>query len=150
MSYNQGAEIVSLSEFNDILRAVAPCAEFPDDYDRIQLLTENAYRNLVFANHDRSYIKYAELSNDFPICSDFAEVCFGQIRAGSIKSGLADRPGFGWFNYTKNEVNEKGQNKRHRINFAVTVQRKVLYYEPQTDDWLDTPKDCKTLDRFRL
>lgn len=143
MSYNQGAEIVSLSEFNDILRAVAPDAELPDDYNRIQLLTENAYRNLVFANHDRSYIKYAELSNDFPICSDFAEVCFGQIRAGSIKAGLAVRPGFGWLNYTK-------PTSRHRINYAVTVKREVLYYEPQTDEWMDTPKDLKTLDRFRL
>lgn len=145
MGYNAGAEIVPLHVLNDVLLARAPeLRRLPDGYARVQLLAECDIKRLVFDAHDRSYIVYGELSADFPLCMDFAAICAGDVLRQSIRSGLAVRPAFGTLAYTRK------QGPRHAINWAVTADRRVLFLEPQADQWLDQPKDATTLDEFRL
>lgn len=143
MSYNDGAVIVPTSVASAVFDQAA---ERPNDsdYARVQLLTESAYQKLVFDHHDRTYIVYGELSKDFPLCMDFANICAADVLRGAVKAGLAVRPCFGVLVYTKKA------GVRHAINYAVTSDKRVLYFEPQTDIWIDEPEDFKTADEFRL
>lgn len=143
MSYNESARIVPM----DLAAVYLPStAHKPSrgDYERVQLLTEEAYKKLVFEGYDSSHIVYGSLSKDFPLCLDFANICAGDVLRESIKAGLAVRPFFGVLVYTKTA------GGRHAINYAVTIDGKILYFEPQTDTWLDRPKDLDTYDDFTL
>lgn len=143
-SYNDGADIVPLDVANVALQVLAGLnAKIPDNYNRVQRLTEDGIKRLVFEAHDRDYIIYGELSGDFPLCADFASIAAGDVLRGAVKDGLAVRPFFGTLYYTKS----KG---RHAINFAGLQDGRVLFFEPQTDQWLSQPEDCKSMDEFRI
>lgn len=143
MSLNAGAVIVPTGVASAVLDQAA---ERPtdSDYARVQLLTESAIRKMVFDNHDRSYIVYGSLSPDFPLCADFANICAADVLRGAVKAGLAVRPFFGVLIYTKTD------GSRHAINFAVTADKRVIFFEPQADKWMDRPEDCLTMDEFRI
>ena len=143
MTINEGSEIVPLDVLCGLLDPQGD-ADVPDDYNRVQLLTEMAYRDLVFNWYDKSYLDYGSLSKDFPLCMDFAKICASDVLRGSVKLGLAVRPAFGILSYTKTS------KSRHAINWAVTVDRRISFYEPQKNEWLAQPKECKTMDRFQL
>ena len=145
MTMNEGSRIVPLVEVNAILLAASrPGVVLPNDYKRVQLLTEDAIRDLVFKFYDRTYLGYGTLSPDFPLCMDFANICSADVLRGAVKAGLAVRPGFGVAIYTKNS------GSRHAINYAATVDRRVFYFEPQLSLWLAEPDDCGTMDEFKL
>ena len=152
MSLNEHSRIVPLSFVNEILdREAEQGAELLDGYDRVQLLTEEGYHFLVEEGHDRSYIVYGELSRDFPICSDFSNICASYVARLAIKRGLAVRPCFGRVDYTKTERNKVTQKlKRHSINYCVTVEGRVLWFEPLNGLWLPKPEKLMTLDKFFL
>lgn len=145
-SYNEGAQIVPIEVVQSILREIAGInAIVPDNYARVQLLTNDSYRDIVFKNYDRSYIQYAADSKDFPLCADFCKICSGNVLEGAIKAGLSVRPCFGDLYYTKKS------GGRHAIQYLIiAISYNVSYYEPQTDEWLNTPKDCLTMDEFKL
>lgn len=144
MTYNEGAAIVPIAKTQDMLLAIAPDADFDGDYARVQLLTSAAYHTLVFQNHDRSYISYGIYSTDFPLCADFATMCCADVLRGSIKAGLACRPGFlrVIFNRTDGSV--------HEICGALRPDGTMEYYEPQTDTWSSTPDLFKSFVSFKL
>lgn len=150
MSYNEGAEIVPIDVLSDFITKVAPGADLPANYERVQLLQRAALHSLVFDAHDRTYITYGADSPDFPLCEDFADVCYGDVKRAAIRDGLAVRPAFGLLEYTMNAKDVDGQNLRHAINWAVYADGSMEFFEPQLDKWMDQPDDCKSMDLFRL
>ena len=146
MRYNDGAEIVPIEVFQGILRGIADFAAIvPENYARVQLLTDEAYRDILFKKWDRLDFPYGSLSGDYPLCEDIAEFCRGDVQRAALRAGVAVRLGFGTLNYTKNA------GLRHAINYRViATTHDVLYFEPQTDAYLASPKDCQTMDEFRL
>lgn len=151
MNYNEFAVIIPIqTRLKEILRAV-PMAEdsyVPDNYSRGQALSEGAIRALVFEAHDRTYISYGFDSPDFPLCADFASCCASDVLKASIKIRLAVRPLFGVVYYTKKN------GDRHAINFTVVTEGgdkfSVLFFEPQSDTWMASPKDCNSIDEYRM
>lgn len=152
MSLNSRSQIVPLGYVNRIIRRVSKDqADLIEGYDRVQLLTERDYLALVDEGHDRSYIKYGELSKDFPLCMDFADICANDVKRLAIKKGLAVRPCMGTVEYTMNERKPHSRFlKRHAINFCVTVDKRILWLEPQSGLWLPEPDKLLTLDAFYL
>lgn len=143
MSFNDGAEIVPLEVVQAILIEKAGIAAIiPENYARAYLLS--GYGNLVSKAWDSSTLTYGSLAPDWPLCADFAEMCLNAVRLLAYTIGIAIRPCFGVLYYTKNS------GQRHAINWAVSVSRDVLFFEPQTGEWLGAPKDCLTMDEFRL
>lgn len=151
MSYNEGAVIVPIETLAEYIGKVAPFSVTPENYERVQLLKRPALHELVFDAHDRRYIIYGADSADFPLCEDFADVCYGDVKRESIRAGLAVRPAFGLLEYTMNAIDPKTyQNMRHAINWAVYEDGSIEFFEPQTDSWMSRPNDCKSMDNFRL
>lgn len=148
MSLNAGARIVPLTVANAILRRVAgpwaPGAKFPDNYARVQLLTEEAYRELLFVGFDDSGLIYGDNSGDFPLCADFASIAREGVKLEAIKRGLAVRPYYADLYYTRTKP------PRHAISIALTADERALYAEPQGKKWLPLPKDLLTLDEVKL
>lgn len=146
MSYNEGAQIVPLFDVKFALLADprAAKAKVPDNYARFQLLAEEGYHKIVFEGYDHVSIQYGADSPDFPLCEDFSAICKADVLRAAIKDGLAVRPAFFQLDYTKKS------GARHSINAAVLAfGGGIIYYEPQTDEWLSEPVDCLTMDEFR-
>ena len=147
--YNVGARIVTFAEANAMLRkALGPEVELPhDEYARVQLLTEEAARQMVFeflASDMRfKALSYGELSKDFPLCLDWARIALALLCLGAATAGLAVRPAAYRLHYTKSA-------ERHAIDLFLLVGGRVLFLEPQGLKWLDWPVDAKKLDRVRL
>ena len=147
--YNDGARIVPFSEANAMLRAaLGPDVELPfDEYARVQLLTEEAARNMVgdflAENEDFAALKYGEFAPDFPLCLDWARIALALLCLWAATAGLVVRPGFYRLHYTRSK-------DRHAINLFLLESGKVLFLEPQGLQWLDWLVDVKKLDRVRL
>lgn len=151
MSINEGARIAPLIAANDsLVKAAGAAMLLPDNYARVQLLTEDGYRALVYSGYDSTYIVYGELATDFPLCADYADICANDVKREAIKRGLSVRPYFGVLYYTMNATDTKGRNKRHAINFAICEDGRVLFFEPQGSKWLDRPYDLKSYDEAIL
>lgn len=147
MSYNDGAQIVPISESQKLLRALAPNADISDlndSYDRMQRLTERAARYLVSAAWDPSAFKYGEDSPDFPLCYDFVTACLGDILKFAAGIGMAVRPEVFGLNYTRTD------GKRHAIICFVLADRAPIFVDPQSCFWSDQPDFCRSMDRFRV
>lgn len=147
--YNVGARIIPMADANVILAGACPGAELPqDEYDRVQLLTEDAAKDLVHqacaGNLDFTNLKYGELAKDFPLCVDYAKVALALIVLHSAVAGLSVRPYVFRLHYTK------ASGSRHAINGFLLADGRVIYLEPQGMKWLDKPADLEAYDRVRL
>ena len=144
MSYNDGAQIVPIRVLQGVISQIAPGAIFLPPYARVQLLTESAMKQLVLDYFDATGISYGSESPDFPLCEDFSDEARVAVKRGARLAGLAVRPAFGNLDYIRKTP------PSHSINWAVVVGGEILYYEPQTQAWLDAPADFQSFYQFRL
>lgn len=140
------SEVVTQDDVNALLLSLAPDAVVDDEYEHFLAPGYDQIKNLVAKYWDSSWINYGFLSQDFPLCYDFAELCAAAVRTGAIKENLKYRIAFGTLRYSMNS------GDRHAICFVVLSNCQVKYFEPQNAEvrWMDTPRDLKSLDCFYI
>ena len=124
-SYLEGSIEISSDELRSILNQFNPLRlSFVDT--KYLLLDYEKIKDMFFDFHSAfNIIGHPE----FPDCDDFAFICWADILRGAIKDGFRLSPAGGLITLTRIS------GKRHQLNFAVTNQRSLRFYEPQTGKW---------------
>ena len=98
-------------------------------------LNEQKLKDFVYKYFDSHLLAYDKKMRCFPDCDDFANICFADILRGAIRQGFDYQPAFGVASVTL------ANGRRHMLNFAVTSEHRLLFYEPQSKKWLENSKE---------
>ena len=97
------------------------------------LLDDERLREFVWKFYHPS-VSYHSNSPEFPDCDDFSAMAKGSIIYGAVREGMRYCPAFGGIEYKTRRT-----GGWHAANLAVTRAKRVLVFEPQSDNsgWRD-------------
>lgn len=125
-------------------------AAFPESAADVQFIhavapTFDLLQQLTAKYHNNSFIKYGAFSPDFPLCLDYATLACADLLRGAILEGMEWRVAFGIAELTKKD------GGRHAICWAMTADKGLVFYEPQTKEWfIGAPEYVSTMDNMVL
>ncbi len=155
------SEVVTQEDLNAILYSIAPDSYVDDEYAHF-LQPDYGHMQAFLSKHwDNSFFVYGSIKKDWPLCLDIACICASDMRKACLREGMPYRLAFGVVRYTMNakepELDEFDKptgntiHLRHAMNFVVTSNCQIKYYEPQGKTrWMDQPTDMKSLDNFDI